>query len=117
MVLTNSEALKAQICLNAQLAPELVSVIYNGVEESFRQVFRAKDLSCASSALYIGRLHPSKGILRLVKAFVKRPSLDMHFHIIGEGSDLREVKSLAQRDRRLIVRRNLNAAEIQLVMV
>jgi len=115
-VLTNSEALGAQVCRNANLSPESVSVIYNGVDESFRAVFRAKDFSRAHAALYIGRLHVRKGILNLVRAFAKRPSLDIGFYVVGDGPDRGEIKSLAKKDHRIIVLNDLDAAVIRQVM-
>ncbi len=116
MVLTNSEALRAQVCRNARLAPESVSVIYNGVDESFREVFRVKDFSRARAALYIGRLHVRKGILNLVRAFAKRPSLDIRFYVIGDGPDWGEIKSLAEKDQRIIVMKDLDTAAIRQIM-
>jgi glycosyltransferase involved in cell wall biosynthesis len=91
-------------------------VIYNGVDESFREVFRVKDFSRARATLYIGRLHVRKGILNLVRAFAKRPSLDIRFYVIGDGPDCGEIKSLAEKDQRIIVMKDLDAAAIRQIM-
>jgi len=116
LVLTNSRALRAQICQNYSVREDTVKVIYNGVSESFREVLREKDLGKASSALYIGRLHPSKGVKNLLSAFTKRKHLSMNFYVIGDGSEFAEIRRLAEKDHRILLARELQTDEIKKIM-
>jgi len=54
--------------------------------------------------------------LNLVRAFVKRPSLDVRFYVIGDGPDWREIKGLGEKDQRIIVMKDLDASTIRQVM-
>lgn len=115
-VVANSQSLKSQVQNIAGLPSDAVSVVYNGVDDAFRDVFRKKDWTAAENLLYIGRFHPSKGILKLMKAFSKRPSIERKFYVIGDGSEMGEMLKLASSDPRIIILKDLKSAEIRQIM-
>lgn len=49
----------------------------------------------------VARLHPSKGVDVLIRAFVQRPAMDAVLLVLGEGKSERQLKRLAARDPRI----------------
>lgn len=116
MLVANSYSLRTQVQKTAGLPSEAISVVYNGVDDAFRDVFRKKDWTSAKNILFVGRFHPSKGILKLMKAFTRRSLIKSKFYVVGDGPDMGELLKLASGDARIIILKNLSSEEIRKVM-
>jgi glycosyltransferase involved in cell wall biosynthesis len=72
-ILTVSEFSKREICDLWKIPAEKVTVTYNGLEASFRNVLEQPERRAASSEapyiLYVGNLHPRKNLVCLLQAF------------------------------------------------
>ncbi|SMP62092.1 Glycosyltransferase involved in cell wall bisynthesis [Neorhodopirellula lusitana] len=57
----------------------------------------------ATLALFLGRIHPKKGIEFLIRAFQRRPELNLHLVVAGNGEAeyVRKVASMAADDPRI----------------
>jgi glycosyltransferase involved in cell wall biosynthesis len=101
-VVTNSETLRRDIISLHRIPPHRVSVTYNGVGQEYLDVYLKRQLSVHPRALYVGRLHFRKGILKVLEEFVTRPDIDTEFLVAGDGPDRPAVERLARGDRRIV---------------
>lgn len=51
--------------------------------------------------IFIGRLHPSKGIAEFAEAFTKATEIDVEFLVLGDGPEKNLLLLLAARDNRI----------------
>ncbi|HEX9444302.1 MAG TPA: glycosyltransferase family 4 protein, partial [Candidatus Binatia bacterium] len=63
--------------------------------------------------LYTGRLHPSKGMLAVLQAFIRRPDIDAEFLILGDGPQRETLQRLAARDARVKLLGHVGQADLE----
>jgi len=107
-----SQAVKEQIirCYNASAGK--IPVVYNGVGKEYLDIFAQKSFRVNPKLVYVGRLHPRKGVLPLLKEFSARRDINMDFLVVGSGPDLPVVQRLASRDTRLKIVGELNRNDL-----
>lgn len=88
-----------------------IAVVPNGVDETFSVLYQTKDFS-QPILLFVGNLHPRKGILPVLKRFSECTDMDVSFIICGEGPDRAPIEALAARDRRISYRRRVSQKEL-----
>jgi len=67
----------------------------------------------AKNFMYLGRLHKSKGIDLVIRAFKKVKKKDIALHIVGEGAFLNELKKIASDDKRIIFHGFVDSIELE----
>ncbi|TDQ17055.1 (1-_4)-alpha-D-glucan synthase (UDP-glucose) [Algoriphagus boseongensis] len=89
-----SENLKSSLSLNSPSQMNL-RVIPNGVEAPKELLQVAPSTKIVDRFVFVGRLHPVKGLDRIVKALAKNDR-KIHLDIIGTGPQEKELKQLVQ---------------------
>jgi glycosyltransferase involved in cell wall biosynthesis len=88
-----------------RLSPDVVSVIPNGVDVDCLSSAQPADLaalgipSSAATLLFVGRLHPQKGLpflLEAVRQLVMEDGRDIQLIVVGEGPESSTSKELAE---------------------
>src|SRR5262249_38964109 len=100
-VVANSNALRDDLINIHHLPASKIDVIHNGVGEDFLALDGIRPLCRRARLLYIGRLHPGKGIAALLTAFSQRRDIDADFYVLGTGPDAGQIASLATQDDRI----------------
>lgn len=88
-----------------------IAVVPNGVDEAFSAQYTIKDFS-QPILLFVGNLHPRKGILPVLQRFYEYKNLDVSFIICGDGPDRAAIESLASRDSRISYRGRVSYEEL-----
>ncbi len=88
-----------------------ISIIVNGVDQRFDRLFLQKDWQ-APRLLFVGDLHPRKGILAVLRTFHRRKELDVEFIVCGDGPDRDEIARLANDDRRIHYKGRVSTEEL-----
>ncbi len=101
-VIANSEALRADLMNIHHLPSSKIDVIHNGISEDFLALNRPRG-SGRARLLYIGRLHPEKGITAALTEFSRRRDIDAEFYVLGAGPDAGRIAALAANDDRIRV--------------
>jgi glycosyltransferase involved in cell wall biosynthesis len=101
-VIAISESLKRDLVRLHGLPADRVCVIYNGIGHEYLDIFSRRHRAPRPRALYVGRLHYRKGILRVLEEFVRRPDLNIDFVIAGDGPERPAVERLSTMDRRIL---------------
>lgn len=102
-VIANSEALRKKLADLHSLPDERTGYIYNGISDEAMTAFKGKDERGADGALFVGRLHWSKGILQLLEVFTKRKAMKCTLYVAGDGPQATQVKRIASRDERIVL--------------
>jgi len=103
-IITVSEDLKNYVMKTYNRDSEDIFVIHNGVDTALTQLYLTKNLATSPPVcVYIGRLHPSKGIRKVLEEFTKRRHLNIHIYIFGDGPDRFAIEKIALKDKRLHV--------------
>ncbi|MBC7220192.1 glycosyltransferase family 4 protein [Candidatus Bipolaricaulota bacterium] len=100
-IITVSEAVKREVIRFYGIPPQRVTVVPNAVPEHVYNIGYAKRPEDPPRLVYVGRLHPSKGIAEVTAAFARAPELEVEFLIIGDGPERKFLHSLAGRDPRI----------------
>lgn len=100
-VIVNSQTLKRDLMSLHRLPEDRISVVYNGLDQEYLNVFATRTKATPPRALFVGRLHFRKGILGLLEEFVRRPDLEMEMLVAGDGPDRSAIDQLAGSDRRI----------------
>lgn len=100
-VITNSHTLRQDIMSIHRLPAERVSVTYNGIGQEYLDIYSMRRPTTQLRALYVGRLHFRKGILKVLEEFAMRPEIQIEFSIAGDGPDRFAVERLAREDKRI----------------
>lgn len=101
-VIAVSHALKRNLMVLHGLSEDGVSVVNNGVGREYLNVYSTRTPWPPLRALYVGRLHFGKGILRTLEEFTRRSEIDMEFVLAGDGPDRAAIERLARDDRRIV---------------
>ena len=95
-------AINSRIIAELQAAgvpPERIVVIPNGVEVDGRVPKQSYSLGGSVRLVFVGRLHPQKGLDLLLPAFkqvvTRRPDIDWQLWVVGDGSLRSELERLA----------------------
>ena len=96
-IITNSNATKLDVASFFKISKNKITVLPNSVKDygnSLLEIATEKQ-----NLLYVGRLHPSKGIDVLIRAFsqINKKFPDMHLDIIGQGAILNDLISLTNK--------------------
>ena len=100
-VIVPSEALKRDIVRLHRLPDERVAVVPHGVEPEHLACYAQKAPSPRPGILFVGRLHFRKGILPVLREFVRRKDIDADFYVVGDGPDRAAMQESAAGDRRV----------------
>lgn len=100
-VIVPSSALKNDLMRLHGLADSKVSVVPHGTEPEHMALYDRKPGGPAPKILFVGRLHPGKGIAAVVDEFSRRRDLDAEFYILGDGPDRERMKKTAAADDRV----------------
>lgn len=91
-ITTVSEFSKYAICEYLRIPPNRVEVIYPGVDEIFRPLPMEKArehvrrvYGLTDYVLYVGAIHPSKGVLRTLKAFSIARKYGLNYKLVLAG--------------------------------
>lgn len=91
-IITNSEATKADAAVTYGIPLSKIKVLPNAVKAypNLNQVLPEG----VKNIVYVGRLHPSKGVATLISAFEKLHAQhpDIHLQIIGSGPELQNLE-------------------------
>lgn len=90
---------------------EDISIIPNGVDETFSTLYTTKEFS-EPTLLFVGNLHPGKGILAVLRRFTERKDLNVSFIVCGDGPDRAAIETLASRDCRISCRGRVSREEL-----
>jgi glycosyltransferase involved in cell wall biosynthesis len=102
-VIANSEALRRTLADLHSLPDERTGYIYNGISNEPARAFDGKNERGTEGALFVGRLHWSKGILELLEAFTKRKNMKCTLYVAGDGPQTTQVKRMAAGDQRIVL--------------
>ncbi len=94
-IFTVSEYSKAQIVNHLDVAPDKVTVAYNGVSDEFRPIPPGTARACMHQRfgvdepylLYVGNLKPHKNVPALLRAFAHSSRLQRDFRLLIVGDD------------------------------
>lgn len=100
-IVTVSEQVKREVIDFYGVPPERVTVVPNAVPDYVHNIGYAKRPEDPPRLVYVGRLHPSKGIVEFAAAFAKAPELHVELLIIGDGPETKFFHSLASKDPRI----------------
>jgi len=100
-IIVVSEQVKREVIHFYGVSPERITVVYNAVPDYVHNMGSAKRLEDSPRLVYVGRLHPSKGIAEFCVAFTKAPELKVELLIIGDGPEKNFLLSLARKDPRI----------------
>lgn len=100
-IVTVSKTVKQEVIRFYGISPERVTVVPNAVPDRVHDVGRNKCPEDPPRLIYVGRLHPSKGITEFVKAFVKALELQVEFFILGDGPERKVLQKLTTKDSRI----------------
>jgi len=94
---TNSKATKADVVSTFKVSEKKIKVVFNSVKE---YKFKHKQMDC-NKIVFVGRMHPSKGIDTLIKALgiVNKQLPNVYLELLGgnlENQFLKEYQELAQ---------------------
>lgn len=90
---------------------ERIAVIPNGVDEAFSTLYTAKDFS-RPALLFVGNLHPRKGILPVLQRFSECKHIDVPFVVCGDGPDRVAIEAIAKQDSRISYRGRVSHNEL-----
>jgi len=95
-IITNSKATKNDVINFFNIPEPKVSVLPNSVKDYSESLQLHKLKTNTESLLYVGRLHPSKGVDILIHSFSKllKNFPNLHLSIIGSGPMLNELVGL-----------------------
>lgn len=114
-IITNSEATKIDSSVTYCIPMYKIKVLPNAVKAyELNENFFPEDLK---NVVYVGRLHPSKGVTTLISAFAKLHTLHpkTHLQIIGSGPELTILEkqvSLLNLEQAITFKGNLNKTEV-----
>jgi glycosyltransferase involved in cell wall biosynthesis len=94
------------------LEPERIVVIPHGVEPGHLQLYREKPARLRPRLLFVGRLHFRKGLLPVLREFVRRRDIDAEFLIAGDGPDRAEMERVAAGDGRISILGNVDRTQL-----
>jgi len=100
-VIVPSEALKRDIVRLHRLPEERVAVVPHGVEPEHLACYAQKEPRPRPGILFVGRLHFRKGILPVLREFVRRGDIDADFYVAGDGPDRAAMQEAAAGDKRV----------------
>jgi glycosyltransferase involved in cell wall biosynthesis len=100
-VVANSEALRRNLINIHHLRAANTEVIHNGIGQDFLALNGSRSVAQRPRLLYVGRLHPLKGIAAVLTAFSQRREIDADFYVLGTGPDAGLMASLAAQDGRI----------------
>lgn len=100
-IITVSEQVKREVIHFYGVPPEHVTVVPNAVPDHVHNIGCAKCPEDPPRLVYVGRLHPSKGITEFAVAFSRAPELEIELLIIGDGPERKFLHSLASKDHRI----------------
>lgn len=115
-VISISKSLGKQLVDTYGITSDKVSVVYNGIDKNWQDVYTKKKFELAGDILYTGRLHYGKGILAFVEEFTKRKSIDKSFYIVGDGPDYENIRRIALQDSRIQLMGHLSEKELLEIM-
>ncbi|WP_179315815.1 glycosyltransferase family 4 protein [Winogradskyella undariae] len=96
-IITNSHTTKQDANVFFKIPERKITILPNSVKDYGHLL---KDIKTNRNVLlYVGRLHPSKGIDVLIQAFSKvvKKNPNLQLHIIGEGQILQELLSFTEK--------------------
>ncbi len=102
-IITVSEAVKREVIRFYGIPPERVTVVPNAVPDYVHNIGCAKRPQDPPRLVYVGRLHPSKGIAEFAAALARAPELEVEFLVLGDGPERKFLHALAARDPRIRV--------------
>lgn len=102
-VIVPSAALKRDVVRLHGLRDDRVVVVPHGVEPRHLACYARRVASHRPRILYVGRLHYRKGILDVVREFLRRPDIDAEFLIAGDGPERDRLRWMAEGDPRIEV--------------
>lgn len=88
-----------------------IAIIPNGVDEAFSALYTTKKFS-EPTLLFVGNLHPGKGILAVLRRFTERKDLNVSFLVCGDGPDRAAIETLASHDCRISCRGRISREEL-----
>ncbi len=100
-VITVSETVKQEVVRFYGIPSERVTVVPKAVPEYLHNIGSTKRPEDPPRLVYVGRLHPSKGIAEFAAALARAPELDVEFLVLGDGPERKFLHSLAGRDSRI----------------
>lgn len=100
-IITVSEAVKREVIRFYGIPPERLTVVPNAVPDYVHNIGYAKRPEDPPRLIYVGRLHPSKGIVEFAAALARAPELEVEFLVLGDGPERKFLHSLAGRDPRI----------------
>jgi L-malate glycosyltransferase len=101
-IVVNSEAVRNEMIATEHVAPSLLHLCYNGIDTgAFHSEGRRRVPALNTASLVIGVicvLRPEKDLVTLVEAFARvvAQNRNLRLAIVGSGSELARLKSLAQ---------------------
>src|SRR6267142_2192183 len=115
-VIVPSAALKRDVVRLHGLRDDRVVVVPHGVEARHLACYARRVASHRPRILYVGRLHYRKGILDVVREFIRRPEIEADFLIAGDGPDRDRLRWMAQGDPRLEVLGPVGREELETLL-
>lgn len=100
-VVTVSEQVKQEVIQFYGIPSERVTAVPNAVPDHVHNIGYAKRPEDPPRLIYVGRLHPSKGIVEFAAALARAPELEVEFLVLGDGPERKFLHSLAGRDPRI----------------
>lgn len=102
-VIAVSETIRQEIINQYGFSPQDVTVVPNGVSETFFSADILKTPEDRARLLFVGRLHRSKSIVEFKQCFVKVSNLNVQFVVVGGGPEESTMARLATKDHRLVL--------------
>ncbi len=76
-----------------------------------------KNQAASNKLLFVGQIEKHKGILFLIKAFMKKATPEMSLTIAGDGSLISEIKKISQNDKRLKILGRVTTEKVKSLML
>jgi glycosyltransferase involved in cell wall biosynthesis len=115
-VIVPSNALRRDLVRLHRLPEDKVVVLPHGVEVMHLALYQKKIREPRPKILFVGRLHPAKGIAAVLKEFVGRPDIDAELLIVGDGPDRESMEKIAAGDKRVKILGSVGRTELMSIL-
>lgn len=116
-IVVPSQALKADLVRLHGVPESKVSVVSHGVSQRHLGIYRKRPTVMPPAVLFVGRLHPMKGIASIVREFERRRDIRADLVIVGDGPDRPHIEAVARADRRIKVLGSLNPEALEEILL
>lgn len=117
MVIVPSHALGRDLATLHRLPEERIAVVPHGVEDRHLELYQRKISDLPPRVLFVGRLHPAKGIGAVLAEFTRRRDIRADVLIAGDGPDRPRLDTMAAGDERITILGAVDRAALESLLL